>query len=479
MPGATGSFAQSHSYARVAAPVYSSSGHVFAQGAPSSQHMVRMSSAAMARASPRSFVSTQPSAMPLQTYQQPYVSSQHIATPGPVFHSLPASIAAYKGPQPTSVVTANVQDWKALAEAEGKDKQGWVVWNDQVLLRQASKKYGSPVTLDLGHSVPFNECAEWYERGGQDHWFEIDLNTDSMIDEIGEQITGRLFTTRMPRCLDDPTDPDATNRQRFIKKVKDERISKVFPLIEDEEPGKYKSSHLFDFYKHDCNMEVLRRPVEDYNTPSFDIENHTIADLSIALKCGENCLIHCLGGSGRTGTVIIGALQNLGVQDPIGFARGVKSVYLDIKEQEEFLNRQRTIITETMVQKCPELAKDILLMHIDKLAHATALVQTDGEMDHAEVTGLQMVYNLAGRSGHAEAISVNELLSLSPKIAAKIHPESLLHLLGQLDQNFVQISEDEQAITFPVLQALMQINAQEEHSDYKAKTKAQALAKKK
>ena len=73
--------------------------------------------------------------------------------------------------------------------------------------------------------IPFNETKEWYEQDGADHWFEIPLNTDEIKEQIGMEISGRVFTTRMPQNLDSQEgDFDgeipvgATNKKLFIQK---------------------------------------------------------------------------------------------------------------------------------------------------------------------------------------------------------------------------------------------------------------------
>ena len=48
-------------------------------------------------------------------------------------------------------------------------------------------------------------------------------------------------------------------------------------------------------------------------------EQKNIEELTISLRKGENVLVHCWGGSGRTGTVVTGAIKNFQVPNPVKY----------------------------------------------------------------------------------------------------------------------------------------------------------------
>lgn len=294
------------------------------------------------------------------------------------------------------------------------ETRGWVVTTGgKLLMRQASKKYGKPLYVEEGGIAPFNECQAWYSADGEDHWFEIPLSSTEVREERGRSATmdamcdnmGRLFTTRMPReiCAGigeegvkagrkwriDDGDSEAsqdkmpkggTRVKLFREKVKRMNLNKVFCLVEHHEPSKAHSDHLLEFYK-DLGLEVALMPIEDYNTPNRTNYEQCFKDLTADLVAGKNCLVHCWGGSGRTGTVVVGALLNLGIDNPVRYARRFKSVYLDTAEQEFFVETQQFVVSERAFAQFPELAK---VATADKICDLTEAVATGGKLVPSE-----------------------------------------------------------------------------------------------
>merc|ERR1712130_452193 len=115
-----------------------------------------------------------------------------------------------------------------------------------------------------------------------------------------------------------------------MQKIRDNKVKHVFVLVETKEFKELKSTDLLGFYKS-LGVTVHHTPIEDFTAPHFEIEKNNIEELNIALRKGECCLVHCWGGTGRTGTVVIGAVANLGVDDPIKYCRRHgKSTYLEV-----------------------------------------------------------------------------------------------------------------------------------------------------
>jgi hypothetical protein len=213
--------------------------------------------------------------------------------------------------------TSSPQDWKIVAQKAKDDKKGWGIWNGKVLLGMASLKYKEAVTIQVGSPIPFDETTGWFEKGGNDHWFEIPLNTPEVREELGMWVPGKLYTTRMPRALDEQPGTDwstsvvpegQTDKRWFMEKAKDKNVTEVWVLVSETEMKEKKSTCLLDFYRS-LGFTVHHTPVPDFTVPSFTIERENIEGLTTALAANKNCLIHCMGGSGRTATVAIGALQ--------------------------------------------------------------------------------------------------------------------------------------------------------------------------
>ncbi len=161
---------------------------------------------------------------------------------------------------------------------------------------------------------------------------------------------------------------------------------------------------------------MIRHPVKDFNCPSFEAEDQAIVELNAILGegRGDSVLVHCWGGSGRTGTVIIGAMRNLGIINAVQYARlHGKSVYLDIKEQEEFLASQRLMLSNDLMTKCPDMVQHILFNHVASLATAQKIElvkdHEQAKLAPEELEVLRRAYHLVATHGN-NAVSVKHLL---------------------------------------------------------------------
>ena len=85
------------------------------------------------------------------------------------------------------------------------------------------------------------------------------------------------------------------------------------------------------------------------------------------LSEGKNCLIHCAGGSGRTGMVVACIVKNMGVRDPVSWVRRVKSIYVETKAQEEFVENLPLVVDSRMLDRNPRLYEVIVVEHMCNL----------------------------------------------------------------------------------------------------------------
>ena len=60
---------------------------------------------------------------------------------------------------------------------------------------------------------------------------------------------------------------------------------------------------LLEFYREECGLVVYNRAIPDFQIPTSGDLVDNILDLTYHLAKGRNCLVHCAGGSGRTGTL--------------------------------------------------------------------------------------------------------------------------------------------------------------------------------
>jgi len=216
--------------------------------------------------------------------------------------------------------------------------------------------------LMLEDEKPENERT----RLDPDHWYENNLTNVSLfanltLEGLPELVPGRLFTTRMPRDL--TTDPN--ERQDWLDKCRINQLKVICVLTEPEEFKKYSGmDDLRDFYRQECGLQVYNRAIPDFQIPtSGDLVNN-ILDLTYHLSQGHNCLVHCAGGTGRTGMVIAAIIQNLGVYDPVARIRKVKSTYVETLEQEKFLKNMPKALDSRIVKEVPKLAQAIAAEHL-------------------------------------------------------------------------------------------------------------------
>merc|ERR1719251_859727 len=126
---------------------------------------------------------------------------------------------------------------------------------------------------------------------------------------------------------------------------------------------------LLDFYRQECGLIVYNRAIPDFQIPTSGDLVKNILDLTYHLSQGRNCLVHCAGGSGRTGMVIAAVIKNLGVFDPVARIRKVKSTYVETIEQEKFLKNMPKAIDSRIVQEHKMLACAIAAEHLIQVFH--------------------------------------------------------------------------------------------------------------
>ena len=208
------------------------------------------------------------------------------------------------------------------------------------------------------------------QRLDPDHWYENNLTNPSLfanltLEGLPQLVPGCLFSTQMPHDIMDDSPQQGKARQEWINKIKTHDLRVICVLTEQDEFKKYSGiDELLDFYRDECGLIVYNRAIPDFQIPtSGDLVNN-ILDLTYHLSQGRNCLVHCAGGSGRTGMVIAAVIKNLGVYDPVARVRRVKSTYVETYDQELFLKNMPKAIDADIVRQSPSLAKAIAAEHL-------------------------------------------------------------------------------------------------------------------
>merc|ERR1712001_573102 len=238
--------------------------------------------------------------------------------------------------------------------------------------------------LMLDDDQPENEK----QRLDPDHWYENNLTNAVLfanlsLEGLPQLVPGRLFSTRMPRnIVEDPGE-----RKDWLDKCKKNKLEVICVLTEPYESKKYSGMDgLLDFYREECGLTVYNRAIPDFQIPtSGDLVNN-ILDLTYHLSKGENCLVHCAGGSGRTGMVIAAIVKNLGLYDPVARIRRVKSTYVETYDQELFLKNMPKAIDTRILKESPELAMAIAAEHLIQVfyTHGSKLEQSEVATDVIE-----------------------------------------------------------------------------------------------
>jgi len=171
----------------------------------------------------------------------------------------------------------------------------------------------------------------WNEKTNPDFWFPIPLPL--MVPGTDIPIKGKLFSSRSPM--------DVMNGTPWTWHAKANNLQKVFVLTEPGEDvvidnGSFKTE-AGPWYAFQ-GIEMRRLPIVDEKLPTKEAAEATVRQLKQDLLNGNNCLVHCWSGNGRTGTILMGLYRLLGIQQPMAKLRSVRTTYLDNEMQEKFAN---------------------------------------------------------------------------------------------------------------------------------------------
>ena len=121
-------------------------------------------------------------------------------------------------------------------------------------------------------------------------------------------------------------------------------VDVLVSVMEEHEYGGYGIPELFEKNRIG-DIEILRFAIEDMNVPKeaeaaeYEVLIRGLAD---RLREGQNMVVHCRGGLGRTGTVaacVLVALGDHSADEAIATVRSAREGTVQTKDQEDFVRR--------------------------------------------------------------------------------------------------------------------------------------------
>ena len=132
--------------------------------------------------------------------------------------------------------------------------------------------------------------------------------------------------------------PGKENLEEDVKLLKEQNITAVVSLVSEEELTEKGLTNFFEVFETH-GIEVYHSPIEDYGLPRETQMDSIIQYLQSRLDADQNVLVHCMGGYGRSGTVM-GSYANavLDIENPIEYVRHTRGEHaIETKAQEEFV----------------------------------------------------------------------------------------------------------------------------------------------
>lgn len=134
--------------------------------------------------------------------------------------------------------------------------------------------------------------------------------------------------------------PGRVDLDSDLAQITSNQITNVVTLVSDEELVKYKVPTLLSRYES-LDLNVLHSPITDYGLPDVEQMKSILNWVQKKVKAKENILIHCVGGLGRSGTVMaVYAKVYLGKtgQEAIDFVRSIRgNEAVETQEQQDFV----------------------------------------------------------------------------------------------------------------------------------------------
>src|SRR5688572_27935699 len=134
--------------------------------------------------------------------------------------------------------------------------------------------------------------------------------------------------------------PGKVDLEADLNTIVANNITNVVTLVSAEELNHYKVPSLLQRYE-DLSLDVMHSPIPDYGLPEAEQMKAILTWIHKKIKAKENVLIHCVGGLGRSGTVMaVYAKAYLGKsgEEAIQYVRSVRGeAAIETESQQDFV----------------------------------------------------------------------------------------------------------------------------------------------
>lgn len=181
-------------------------------------------------------------------------------------------------------------------------------------------------------------------RTSESHPIRVDLPSDEEVHAPGK--LGMTFAPGMKaEAMSGRWERDLAADMKVLKEQ--HGINVLVSLIESQEYRYYGVPELLEQDSYG-GIEILRFAIQDMGVPheaesaEFDV---FVSEITTRLQAGENVVVHCRGGLGRTGTVAACVLVALGdhtTDEAIRAVRRAREGTVQTEEQAEFVRQFET-----------------------------------------------------------------------------------------------------------------------------------------
>ena len=155
----------------------------------------------------------------------------------------------------------------------------------------------------------------------------------TLFSELPFGTPGRVFRSPTPGSY--MFDPD----DQVLGIYLENDIDTVVVLNFDEEHWRYSGKNLLDRYAQ-AGLRVIYNPVADFSVPASGFWDETLKEAISAVKNGENLVVHCHAGIGRTGmfvAMMANELLGTGADESIAWVRKYIPYAIDTDYQKQFV----------------------------------------------------------------------------------------------------------------------------------------------